>query len=721
MAHIVSILSGALYVLCHPRETLSTIRTLDLTILRGLMLIVLSYFVPNALNLRRRCFAAALAPGEDGMPRGWVKRRDWFGRTYYFDLLTWQSLRTKPRSRPLYEPLQSNVIHDGQKIHIRIAVLVPNADAQSPPECIVVATEIMAGLVAGRFREFWNCLTGSGSLPYYNATFRREIGFCDALSYCWGDPHITDEIILNGRRKQATTNLIAALRQFRANSGPQPTLLWVDAICINQEDVKERSEQVIYMGMLYFTAPIVHVWLGPFDSISPGLRFLERISDNTETGEDEAVTRDEEEALRASKMLAEVVRLPYWNRKWVIQELALAERVVLHCGKWHTAPLDCEKMLLRMMSEFATPEDNLITKAILGLLYGRDLYKSTKHGSYTEIEGDGALPRVIYWLRFSSASVPHDGVYAFLRMFGELIELRPDYDLPVLAVFTDATVQLIRNTNCLDLLQQACSQRADFPSWVLEFSEPPPKTFLHDRALNDPRCDASAVTTGQISVVGRMWQVLRVPALFIGTVSIVSQPLIGGCGHADDRLGSEREADRVVVAEWNDLVRQHSTSADQESFWEDFCEIHLWTHGESEGKQRANCDRCIRYLCALSNGEEPDPVDRRTWCEFVFATDCFFHSPQHTVLFITTEGRFGFVRTDAKMQIGDSIFIIALSSMPFCVKMDSEKSKGKSVVRLKGPVYVDGVMDGEAVKAEARSRFGAEENVNDVFEDMLIR
>lgn len=40
-------------------------------------------------------------------------------------------------------------------------------------------------------------------------------------------------------------------------------LVRVDAICINQEDILERSEQVAKMGLIYEKASSVLVWLGP--------------------------------------------------------------------------------------------------------------------------------------------------------------------------------------------------------------------------------------------------------------------------------------------------------------------------------------------------------------------------------------------------------------------------------------------------------------------------
>ncbi|KAI2620753.1 heterokaryon incompatibility protein-domain-containing protein [Hypomontagnella submonticulosa] len=92
-----------------------------------------------------------------------------------------------------------------------------------------------------------------------------------ALSYCWGDPTITEEITVNGNPMDATINLAMALRQLRAfHNSPNKklpyrsadTYLWIDAICINQTDIEEKNFQVPLMADIYSSATHVVIWLG---------------------------------------------------------------------------------------------------------------------------------------------------------------------------------------------------------------------------------------------------------------------------------------------------------------------------------------------------------------------------------------------------------------------------------------------------------------------------
>jgi hypothetical protein len=70
-----------------------------------------------------------------------------------------------------------------------------------------------------------------------------------ALSYCWGDANDRADITVNGRCISATRTLENALRRMR--DVDQDTVVWADAICINQQDATEKSVQVRLMGDIY--------------------------------------------------------------------------------------------------------------------------------------------------------------------------------------------------------------------------------------------------------------------------------------------------------------------------------------------------------------------------------------------------------------------------------------------------------------------------------------
>ena len=83
----------------------------------------------------------------------------------------------------------------------------------------------------------------------------------EALSYTWDDQKPTRDITCNEARLQVTENVFQALRQLRISRKPQKRVLWIDAICINQNDQAEKTSQVSMMGKVYARAERVNIWL----------------------------------------------------------------------------------------------------------------------------------------------------------------------------------------------------------------------------------------------------------------------------------------------------------------------------------------------------------------------------------------------------------------------------------------------------------------------------
>ena len=106
----------------------------------------------------------------------------------------------------------------------------------------------------------------------------------EALSYVWGPPERTHEVTVKTSSKKCfprlsrgrrflfghskfklshlaiSRNLFIALQHLRF--AKKPRLLWIDAICINQDNISERSEQVNKMASIYGNAQLVILWLG---------------------------------------------------------------------------------------------------------------------------------------------------------------------------------------------------------------------------------------------------------------------------------------------------------------------------------------------------------------------------------------------------------------------------------------------------------------------------
>jgi len=83
-----------------------------------------------------------------------------------------------------------------------------------------------------------------------------------ALSYTWGAPVFDHPVIINGCSLPITKNLTDALAALRGYARGRYLMLWADAPCINQGDIRERSSQVRLMNAIYRSAECVAIWLG---------------------------------------------------------------------------------------------------------------------------------------------------------------------------------------------------------------------------------------------------------------------------------------------------------------------------------------------------------------------------------------------------------------------------------------------------------------------------
>ncbi|EUC40541.1 hypothetical protein COCMIDRAFT_9613 [Bipolaris oryzae ATCC 44560] len=177
----------------------------------------------------------------------------------------------------------------------------------------------------------------------------------EALSYRWGDPNDTTLICVRLTEYKdepqsdetpylswpVTRNLEQALRALRLPD--RRRLLWVDALCIDQNDDVERSQQVRIMGQIYQNCARDLLWLGPENSqISRAMRLIVKIQGHGASGHDKtcrSMVETESTTFSAfsdqdwddlkSLLLHPVV----WGRVWIIQELILSPEFTLVCGK----------------------------------------------------------------------------------------------------------------------------------------------------------------------------------------------------------------------------------------------------------------------------------------------------------------------------------------------------------------------------------------------------
>ena len=176
-----------------------------------------------------------------------------------------------------------------------------------------------------------SCTVQHHSLDVVEATY-------EALSYSWGDPQPICPITLNGGIVKITRNLESALRHLRYTN--KPRTLWIDAICIDQTNNEEKSQQVRHMHHVYGHAKPVIAWLGPaeddvtfaFDklkAIGADVNILEVLRWDIQKRKDIIQTTQESIIW---DIIGSVVDRPYWTRARIVQELAYAKDIEVVAG-----------------------------------------------------------------------------------------------------------------------------------------------------------------------------------------------------------------------------------------------------------------------------------------------------------------------------------------------------------------------------------------------------
>jgi hypothetical protein len=133
-----------------------------------------------------------------------------------------------------------------------------------------------------------------------------------AISYAWGDGVDTKPLVLQGATIPVAASLYDALKAVRQKKAE--TLVWVDALCIDQQNKDERAAQVRLMGYIYSRAVYVAIWLGPeADNSALAIQLIEKVAhDGVSPGLIRPVSNYAD-----FTALSKLFQRDYWKRLWV--------------------------------------------------------------------------------------------------------------------------------------------------------------------------------------------------------------------------------------------------------------------------------------------------------------------------------------------------------------------------------------------------------------------
>ncbi|KAK0369455.1 HET domain-containing protein [Colletotrichum limetticola] len=158
-----------------------------------------------------------------------------------------------------------------------------------------------------------------------------------AVSCTWGLPDFSvdlvidqssvgDDIITHKESLLRITPTVDSILRYLRD--PHKSLyLWTDALCIDQQDENDKASQIPQMGEIYRCAETVHVWLGDVDADEVAVAFANIRMVHAIPAAIESYRVD------LCKSLTMLTQKPWFSRRWVIQEIKLADRAVLRYGE----------------------------------------------------------------------------------------------------------------------------------------------------------------------------------------------------------------------------------------------------------------------------------------------------------------------------------------------------------------------------------------------------
>ncbi|KAI4604186.1 hypothetical protein KJ359_000316 [Pestalotiopsis sp. 9143b] len=325
----------------------------------------------------------------------------------------------------------------------------------------------------------------SGSLV--NSTIHQSPPF-RALSYTWNtafdDPDAERDlpasvIIVDGVPVPIGQNLAAALIALRDWHAGADSFVWVDAICIDQNNFAERAYQVSIMGEIYSAADSVFVWLGTdaqdSDRAIDFMKLLARVHRDHQDGRTKTLAMAHNPKMEAQwRALDALWKRRWWHRAWVLQETALARRSDFSCGRGIILDHDVYDGTQALREVWPA------LREILGDSYDMELREST----FNAINGisrirkarlDGTLFNMLtchFRTTSPRATDLRDYIFSKMGMASDGHLARPSYTETVEEVYTRFVVDYIEGTRTLDVIHFDGRPRVvpNLPSWVSDWS-----------------------------------------------------------------------------------------------------------------------------------------------------------------------------------------------------------------------------------------------------------
>ncbi|KAI0515179.1 heterokaryon incompatibility protein-domain-containing protein [Xylaria bambusicola] len=567
----------------------------------------------------------------------------------------------------------------------------------------------------------------------------------EAISYCWGRAQEEQQVTCNNATLTITNSLFTGLVHFRYPD--RPRVVWADAICINQADLAEKSGQVLLMPHIYSQATRTLVWLGiasdpVFGTVSPSVavsirRALELLPEIDPEDPADIAAKLEATHLESQRLydegkpslldhdwvpLVALLERPWFRRKWVVQEVALAKEAMLYIGGGIEIPWpDLAKLAFSMgllgiqrlltlktgntVLETIAPPVICVTNVLMVQIFRR-------HATLV----DGIVATIDF-----DCTDPRDHVYSLLSLGAIGPTILPDYHVSVCEVFRRFAVAMLVQGESLKLLSLApdrigfvnpdIERLEGLPSWAPDFrlinsdvmvsyTVRPQAFFAGGRSkpivsVSDDqeilKCQGWLVDTVKTFATSMVEMLLvDIPELRSSPGSLVDPlierrkkrlarwlescyhtafPQTNGSNNADPDDDRMMAFSRTMVCDMD--IMRNRLSPEVVGAFPQYMQWAAERVASKQGgtkEQTASMSECSAVI-------DTSIVAMASWLKFC----------------ITENGRFAQIPQTS--EVGDCICILVGGEVPFVVRPTR-----RGTYTIVGECYVDGVMDGEVVE-----------------------
>lgn len=304
-----------------------------------------------------------------------------------------------------------------------------------------------------------------------------------ALSYVWGDIIEIGTIEIDKEKFNITSTLQQALRNLRRVSNGR--YIWVDYLCIHQQDLDERASQLGFINEIYKSSQLVFACLGDMkEDHSITFDLLANMMDSSCESwlSDENLTSDEqlmEIFIKEIRTLIEtpchfeniraVLKAPWWTRLWILQEAVLAKSLVLFTGvssiRWETLAISIRILQYFFYGKDAKKEfsQSVAAQSLEALIaFPAEVY--FRRGQ--QLSSTSGLGSVKDWfiahlsqLSARGYSEPRDIIYAAKMLTPNAPNISPNYELSIMEVYRNAARAIIEDRDDLKILSYVLFSR----------------------------------------------------------------------------------------------------------------------------------------------------------------------------------------------------------------------------------------------------------------------